>query len=67
MFNTLIKNVGQSVLQDLAVAAGTLLLGHGLIAQSQLQDFEGSVICLGMLALNAYLQHVQTGGSTNAK
>lgn len=60
MFNSLVKSVSQSVVQDVATSAAAYFAAHGWITADQTQGFVGSVFFLGMLAVNAYFQHTQT-------
>lgn len=63
MFSGLEKSVAQSVIQDLATAGAAWLGLHGFLGAGDTQGFIGSVCFLGMLAVNAYLQHTQTKGN----
>lgn len=54
------KSIGQSVIQDAATAGSGWMAAHGFLASDQTQAFIGSVVFLGMLVVNAILQHKQT-------
>jgi hypothetical protein len=60
MFNGLLKNIAQSILQDGATSFAAWLAVHGYATNADEQGVIGSVVFLGMLAVNAYLQHFQT-------
>lgn len=58
--NALIKNIAQSLLQDGATAVSGYFAAHGLITNDQQQGLIGSLVFIGLLIVNATLQHVQT-------
>lgn len=57
MFSTLLRSIGQSLLQDGALTLVGIFTAHGWMTADQTTGFVGSVVFLGMLALNAFLQN----------
>ena len=60
MFNSFIKSAAQSVVQDVATAIAGYFAATGVITSDGQQAVIGSICCLAMLGVNAYLQHTQT-------
>lgn len=55
----LLKSISKSVVQDIATAGAGWLSVHGYLHADQTQSFIGATFFLGMLAVNAVLEHKQ--------